>query len=337
MPKPRSRGEPDVFAVPALDSLLDFFSTRVNEMPNIKNGHGQSAARTVRKRAEGSGLPRSKPAPVPKSAPQSWLRPQSIVFTLLAEHLLDRELALFSGSFIEVLERVGISEHATRATLTRMAERGLLERQRHGRKIYFGMTPRCTAILEDGRTRIWHTGVINTHEPRTWTLLAFSLPESLRRTRYDLRARLSWAGFGPMQNGVWLAPAEVDVAPIIDELGLAGQARVFHVQPAAPTRADSVISETFDLDGLAKRYRAFCAAWEPRAGRDESDPLVLTLRLSTQWLRIIRDDPRVPVHLLPAQWPAIAAQKLFRTLHGTHAKAATVLAGKLLDLVPAAR
>lgn len=270
-----------------------------------------------------------------KNAPvQSWLRPQSIVFTLLAEHVLDRELAVFSGSFIDVLERVGIGEHATRATLTRMAERGLLARQRHGRKIYYGMTPRCVAILEDGRTRIWHDGVINTHAAPTWTLLAFSLPETHRRTRHDLRTRLSWAGFGPMQNGVWLAPAQVDVAPIIDELGLAGQARVFHVSPVAPTQAASVISETFDLDALAKRYRAFCAAWESRAARDESDSLVLTLRLSTQWLQIIRDDPRVPVHLLPREWPAIAAQKLFRTLHGSHRKAAEAIADKLLDVVP---
>jgi phenylacetic acid degradation operon negative regulatory protein len=137
-----------------------------------------------------------------------------------------------------------------------------------------------------------------------------------------------------MQNGVWLAPAEVDVSPIIEELGLAGQARVFHVQPAQPTRAEVVISETFDLDALAKRYRAFCAAWETRAVRDESDSLVLTLRLSTQWLQIIRDDPRVPVHLLPREWPAITAQKLFRSLHGSHRKAAEAIAGKLLDVVP---
>jgi phenylacetic acid degradation operon negative regulatory protein len=293
------------------------------------------AGRPVESEARIYGLAKTKQ----QSPAQSWLPPQSIVFTLLAEHVLGRQLAVFSGSFIDVLERVGVSEHATRATLTRMAERGLLERQRSGRKIYFGMTPRCTAILEDGRTRIWHTGVINTSDARSWTMLAFSLPESLRRKRYDLRARLSWAGFGPMQNGVWLAPAHVDVAEIIEQLQLEGQVRVFHVQPAAPTLPESVISETFDLDALAKRYRAFCAAWEPGAAHadDAADPLVLTLRLSTQWLRIIRDDPRVPVHLLPSPWPAVAAQKLFRSLHGAHRKAAEALASKLLDVVPLAR
>src|SRR5688500_20080169 len=95
--------------------------------------------------------------------------------------MLDRDLAVFAGSFIEVLARVGVGEHATRATLVRMVERELLEGQRHGRKIYYRMTPRLVAILNGGRERIWHTGVVNTREDGAWTMLTFSLPETLDR------------------------------------------------------------------------------------------------------------------------------------------------------------
>jgi phenylacetic acid degradation operon negative regulatory protein len=267
------------------------------------------------------------------SSEQSWLRPQSVVFTLLAEHVRDRPLALFSGSFIEVLSRVGITEHATRSTLLRMTRRGLLAGKRHGRKMYFAMTPRCVALLEDGRRRIWKTGAINESTAPNWTLLTFSIPESWRRKRYDLRARLGWAGFGPLQNGAWLAPAEIDVREIVDELGLGAHVRAFRIQPIAPTNPAAIIGETFDLARLAERYRGFIAAWrdEPPA----ADPLTVTLRLSTQWLRIIRDDPRVPIHLLPADWPAVEAQRLYRSLHDAHRPAAEALAAKLLDTVPA--
>jgi phenylacetic acid degradation operon negative regulatory protein len=264
---------------------------------------------------------------------QTWLRPQSVVFTLLAEHLLDRELALFSGSFIEVLARLGITEHATRTTLARMARRGLLERQRKGRKIYFRMTPRCVGILEDGRQRIWETGAVNTGDASTWTLLTFSLPDAWRRKRYDLRARLTWAGFGPLQNGAWLAPAKIDVRPIIAELELAEYVRVFQIRPAPPTDPASVIRATFDLDALAQRYRDFTAAWEPARTRALPDSLVLTLRLSTQWLRIIREDPRVPLQLLTAHWPAIEAQRLFRTLHEAHRPRAEAIARQMLETI----
>lgn len=278
-------------------------------------------------------LGRSAPAHKTEDNTKSWLRPQSVVFTLLAEHLLDRDLALFSGSFVEVLKRIGIGEHATRSTLARMSRRGLLEGQRKARKIYLRMTPRCVAILEDGRQRIWHTGSVNTAAATRWTLLTFSLPEAWRRKRYDLRARLSWSGFGPLQNGAWLAPAEIDVRPIIAELDLAEHARAFHIQPAPPTDAVAVIRDTFDVAALAERYRSFLRVWERPNKRVSADPLVLTLRLSTHWLDIIRDDPRVPVHLLPADWPAIPAQQLFRSLHGAHLPAAEALARELLDTV----
>jgi phenylacetic acid degradation operon negative regulatory protein len=264
---------------------------------------------------------------------QSWLRPQSVVFTLLAEHLLGHDRAVFSGSFIEVLGRLGITEHATRSTLARMARRGLLDRQRQGRKIYFRMTSRCVAILEDGRRRIWQTGAVNTGDGAAWTLLTFSLPEAWRRERYDLRARLTWAGFGSLQNGVWLAPSEVDAASIIDELELTDYVRTFQIRPISPTDPAEVIRATFDLEALAERYRSFSATWEQLSENDVADPLVLTLRLSTQWLRIIRDDPRVPVHLLPAGWPAIAAQRLFRCLHDAYRAPSEALASELLETI----
>ena len=61
---------------------------------------------------------------------------------------------------------------------------------------------------------------------------------------------------------------------------------------------------------------------------------MVTLRLSTQWLRIIREDPRVPLHLLPAGWPAIEAQQLFRSLHGARRAASIALAHELLETLP---
>ena len=270
----------------------------------------------------------------PRKAPAPPLRPQSVVFTLLAEHLLGQDRGLFSGSFIEALGRVGIGEHATRSTLDRMARRGLLSRVRDGRKVYFRMTPRCVAILEDGRRRIWQTGAVHEAAPRAWTLLTFSMPETIRSKRHDLRARLTWAGFGPLQHGAWLAPSELDVRPIIEPLGLGAHVRAFHVQPIPPTDAAEVIADTFDLDTLAARYRGFHERWRQPSARAVADPLALTLRLSTEWLRIIRDDPRVPVQLLPPSWPAIAAQKLFRELHGAHYAAAKKLAKELLDTLP---
>ena len=294
----------------------------VNEMPNVV-----VVSQSMARRDDAIGRTSAG------TQQQTWLRPQSVVFALLAEHVLDRERALFSGSFIEVLRRIGIGEHATRSTLARMTRRGLLRSERRGRKTYFALTPRCTTILSDGRERIWKLGAIDRTDVVEWTLLTFSLPETRRRKRYDLRSRLLWAGFRPLQNGAWLAPRPFDVRPIVRELALERHVRAFGIRPMPPTDAASVIGETFELDALAARYRAFLAAWREPALRTVPDALTLTLRLSTHWLRILRDDPRVPLRFLPPRWPAVEAQQRFRSLHRSQRTAANAIARELFDAI----
>ena len=100
-------------------------------------------------------------------------RPQLLLLMLFGDHVLDRGVCLFSGSVIEALGRVGVSEHAARSTLTRMVNRGLLRRQREGRRMYFCLTPRSVDLLHDGRIRIWEAGAVNDRWDGTWTLLGF--------------------------------------------------------------------------------------------------------------------------------------------------------------------
>lgn len=256
--------------------------------------------------------------------------PQTLLLMLLGDTVLDRDVCVYSGSVIDTLARLGITSHATRSTLTRMARRDLLRRQRHGRKMYFGLTPRSTAILRDGRSRIWETGAVNDRWDGTWTLLSFSLPESWQRQRHDLRSQLTWTGFGPLQGGLWIAPGEVNARDIVTGLGLSSHARVFHARADEITDLKIMINDAYDLAEVAARYQHFLSRWETPS---ESDPLAARLRLTAEWLDAIRRDPRLPVEHLPDDWPAVRAQKLFRELDAAYAKPP---AG-FLDLQPSAR
>lgn len=115
------------------------------------------------------------------------------MLTFLGDQVLGRGVRVYTGSVIEVFRSVGVGEQATRSTLTRMVGRGLLHRQREGRRTYVGLTARSEAILRDGERRIWGTGAVNRDWDGTWTLLGFSLPESWQRQRHDLRSQLTWA------------------------------------------------------------------------------------------------------------------------------------------------
>jgi phenylacetic acid degradation operon negative regulatory protein len=264
------------------------------------------------------------------------MRPQSLMLTFLGHHVLGREVCVFSGSFIEVFARLGVSEHATRSTLTRMVARDLLRRARRGRRVYFGLTLRSAAILTDGETRLREVGAPDRDSEGSWTLVGFSLPESWTRQRRDLRAHLIWAGFGMLHSGLWIAPSEVDVTGIVEELGLCDHVKVFTARPARPTDIAQLLHEAFDLDALADRYRAFLRRWDrPRPLPGVSDDLARQLHMKAEWLQIIRHDPRLPTLHLPEDWPAARAQQVFGELDAAFEEPAREILANVLDTIPA--
>ncbi|MFD8543117.1 PaaX family transcriptional regulator C-terminal domain-containing protein [Streptomyces sp. NPDC059649] len=298
------------------------------------------------------------------------LRPQSLLLAFLGDQVLGRDVCVYSGTVIDVFARAGVGEQATRSTLTRMVNRGLLRRQREGRRMYFGLTEDSAAVLRDGERRIWQTGAVNREWDGTWTLLGFSLPESWQRQRHDLRAKLTWSGFGPLFSGLWIAPGEVEVSSLVAELGLAAHVKVFRAHADTGMDIGEMIGETWDLAELAGHYQGFVRRWQPwetrppeaaddassASGRAEppgsSSPasgriargahleepplaaLALRLRLQAEWLQVIRRDPRLPVRHLPDDWPAEQAEKTFRTVYDRLTPLAQDASERLLDMVP---
>lgn len=264
------------------------------------------------------------------------VRPQTLMLTLLGRYLLGREVAVSAASVIEVFARVGVGEHAARSTLTRMVNRGLLVRQRHGRAMYFGLTERSERILRDGEARLWKLGAVNRDWDGVWTLLGFSLPESWQKQRHELRSQLGWAGFGPLFNGLWVAPGRAAVDEIVGALGLESHVKAFHAETVPGTDVDQMIRETWDLDAIAAPYHAFAERWKNiEAELDQgADPLAVTLVMNSDWLRVIRDDPRLPVEHLPADWPAADAEVLFVRVDRRLTEESAKIAERLLDVRP---
>ncbi|MEU2779803.1 PaaX family transcriptional regulator C-terminal domain-containing protein [Streptomyces sp. NPDC007162] len=262
-------------------------------------------------------------------------RPQSLLLAFFGNHVLEQgPLGVYSGSIITVLGRAGVGEQAVRSTLTRMVNRDLLRRQRQGRRMYFGLTPLAAQILHDGRRRIWETGAVNDDWDGSWTLLGFSLPESWQRQRHDLRSQLGWSGFGPLYSGLWIAPGRVDVSAVVAELGLSAHVKIFHALADEATDIDVMIRDTWDLESIAARYEDFRARWEAWRPGPDDDAVVTRLRLVSEWLDIIRTDPRLPARHLPADWPAHAAEATFHQVAADTEAPARRMAADLLDTTP---
>ncbi|MBE3011959.1 PaaX family transcriptional regulator [Microbispora sp. NEAU-D428] len=254
------------------------------------------------------------------------------MFSFLGIYVLHRGIAVYSGSVIDVFARLGVSEEAVRSTLARMVKRNLLARHRQGRKVYFGLTPRAVEVLEDGRRRVWETGAVNRDWDGTWTLVGFSIPDSRRSTRHDLRSRLIWHGFGLLQSGLWIAPGVKDVSDILATLDLGDHVTVLTARAFKPTEAADLVGKAFDIEQIAARYRAFLAQWDvSRPLPVAPDDLARQLLLHTDWLQLVRQDPHLPAEHLPRDWPAIQAEQTFQALAQRYEPPAAELAATVLD------
>ena len=93
-----------------------------------------------------------------------------------------------------------------------MEQRGLIARERRGREIV--VLPhrrghRGAARGDRARARI---RIPSMPPEGGWTLVTFSLPEDLRSLRQPPPSALTWEGFAPLRDGLWLAPGEIDLA-----------------------------------------------------------------------------------------------------------------------------
>jgi phenylacetic acid degradation operon negative regulatory protein len=257
------------------------------------------------------------------------------MLSFLGLYLLGRPTAVYSGSVIDVFGRVGVSQDAVRSALSRLAARGLLNRHRRGRRVYFGLSTRATGVLADGERRVWQTGAVNRDWDGNWTMVAFSLPDDRRSDRHDLRSQLIWAGFGLLQNGLWIAPGVKDAAAIVESLDLTGNVTVFTARPAAPTESAELVHKAFDTAAIAARYNDFLDRWDTAAPLPSvPDDMARQLLLHSDWLQLVRQDPHLPAEHLTEDWPAIRAEKTFRELAAHYKTTATRIAAEVIDEIP---
>ncbi|TYP90317.1 PaaX family transcriptional regulator [Blastococcus xanthinilyticus] len=241
-------------------------------------------------------------------------KPQDLLFALggalVLEHL---DEPVPTRVFLEVLGNLGVGQAATRATLTRLTERGFLARSQEGRVVSYALTASSRRLLEEGRDRVRAEAPFH-QESSDWTLLSFSLPEAHRDVRHRLRSRLAWVGFGCVRDGLWMAPGQVPLdrvltLPVTDE---SVQIDGFVVRPAPGTDVGRLVRRAWDLDALRREHEAFIARWEGPPARD-LDPVAAYTLLGAHWIRLLRQDPVLPQVHLGEDWPAARSAAVHRS------------------------
>jgi phenylacetic acid degradation operon negative regulatory protein len=268
---------------------------------------------------------------------------RGLLFTVLGEFVLPNGSTAWTSAIIDAIARLGIEEKNVRQALMRTAADGWLESERVGRRTRWRLTPAAEELLTEGTERIYgFTGTAAGWDGQ-WLLALARVPETDRPARHRLRTRMTWAGFGSPEPGVWISPHTDRVAEARRILAEA-DARVFVARQVPGFDDAPMARQAWDLDGLEEDYEAFLADFSGAAfpgtalsgtalsggqgaygreaepgtalsGTASDDPIADLTGLVHAWRRFPWVDPVLPIELLPQPWRGTQAAELFHERH----------------------
>ncbi|MFF8266905.1 PaaX family transcriptional regulator C-terminal domain-containing protein [Streptomyces sp. NPDC016562] len=254
---------------------------------------------------------------------ESPLRPSSLINTVYGAFLRRLGGWISIADLITLMGELDVDGPAVRSAISRLKKRGVLEPERRGATGY-RLSPAVHPVFDEGDRRIFAS-----LEPADladgWAMAVFSVPESERSHRYQLRTRLTWLGFGNIAPGVWLAPGRLldDARGMLVRLGLSDYVHLFAADYAAFSDLPETVSSWWDFPAIQAQYAVFTEAYAPVAARmaaqsalDPAEAFRHYVPMLTQWRRLPYLDPGLPSELLPADWNAVAARQVFQQLHG---------------------
>jgi phenylacetic acid degradation operon negative regulatory protein len=244
--------------------------------------------------------------------------PPSLLLTLLGDYWWHQNQQLPSAALVELLHEFGVTEMAARQALSRLVKQDFLASTKSGRNTFYGLTGRAKRILTSEAGRIFAFGTEPEHWDGLWSVIAFSIPETSRSVRENLRGRLRALGFAPLYDGMWVSPQprlEEGLAALA-ELGVdnatALRATVFDGSPE-----QSLPVKAWNLDETRCLYEDFIAASRRLQDRlaagtlSGAEALIARTQLMDSWRSFPRQDPRLPAEVLPPDWPLGRARALF--------------------------
>jgi len=264
-------------------------------------------------------------------------QPKQLLLAFFGEHVVDAYPAPIRASvLIGVLQGAGVAAPATRATLDRLVQTAILARTKSGREILFSLTDHGAAVLREARGRVRSERPFDP-QGDGWTLVTFSIPEEQRTLRHRLRSTLTWEGFAPIRDGLWLAPGQVDLAasfePLRDDLP-AHAVVAFHARELPDFPIGASVRTAWDVEAIRREHLTFIEIWsDPGVASRTPSALSLRTMLVADWLALLRADPRLPQEFMDNQWPARRSYEVYRRVHDRLVRASDA---EFAALVPAA-
>ncbi len=263
--------------------------------------------------AGGSAVPRPTP------------RHQQLIVTIYGLYGRTNGGALPVSVLISMLDDLGVESSGVRSSVSRLKRRGVLESVKQGGVAAYRLAPNLEDVFQEGDRRIFSPRRATATD--RWLLIAFSVPESQRHLRHQLRSMLTRMGFGSVTPGLWIAPGNTyeDISHQLERTGLTEYVEFFRAEHLTAGDVKDKVSRWWDLPALESLYSEFIERFAPVLARWESagtagpdaDRAAFAdyVQLLTQWRRLPYLDPGLPAEFLPPGWHGLTAERIFAELH----------------------
>jgi phenylacetic acid degradation operon negative regulatory protein len=249
------------------------------------------------------------------------MKARSLVFDLFGDYLRYRDGEVRLRSLVALMGAFDVPETTVRVVVTRMRKEGWLDSVRSGRETCYQLTPAAWNLLDEGRSRIFDRA--GGPWDGQWHMVMYSVPETERALREQLRKKLAWSGFGPLSASVWVSPHDRTGGV---RAAVAGNPNVvldaFHARSEGVEHDRDIARRCWDLTGLDRDYARLVADYRPRLARyrqgalSSREALVERMRLIQDYRHFPFRDPDLPPELLPEGWSGRVAHDVFLQAHG---------------------
>ncbi|GAA5199619.1 PaaX family transcriptional regulator C-terminal domain-containing protein [Arthrobacter gyeryongensis] len=256
----------------------------------------------------------------------------SLLRTVIGLYLRDAGGWMSTRHIIALMEALDVTAAVSRTALSRLKKKEIVVPQlRHGVP-GFAVTEGAASMLARGDRRIFNPRHMSAAD--RWCLVSFSIPETEREKRHQLRRRLHWIGCGTVAAGLWICPDSLreEVEEILEDLELRGMATLFVTDtPLVGGSLRDAASAWWDLDAVAELHRDFIrhhgsAAGDDGPGKGSDDgpasagTFARYVRCIDRWRIIPYLDPGLPADFLPGDWPGMAGIALFERLGSAYSR-----------------
>jgi phenylacetic acid degradation operon negative regulatory protein len=248
-------------------------------------------------------------------------RPRQLIITIYALYARDEQNWLSIASLVRLMGDLGVEGQAVRSSVSRLKRRGLLCSLHRSGTAGYALSPTSLEVLREGDARIFGRRRATVRDG--WALVVFSVPETERDRRHELRSRLSRLGFGTVAPGVWLAPGHLagEVTEVLARRSLSGYVDIFLAEHLGCPDLAGKVRQWWDLDALSAEYEQFIRCYRPLAQRIASQALTGQdafreyVSMLIAWQRLPYLDPGLPLELLPDSWNGVTAGDLFTEIN----------------------